>query len=164
MPFPSLPDTGAEKGQNISNTALFHFAALPMHLPQKNLTFPTIPTAWTLSSGNSDALLPGTAIPAGATAGKGNPSVLTLLWGPCKEFCFHQALPWNSWGSLGAFQVVSCALCPPRPLHCTLIHLHIVISAHLMEQRAFPLKNTSLESDLSNSSGTFNITLCLFFG
>lgn len=43
MPFPSLPDTGAEKGKNILNTVLFHFAELPMHLPQKSLAFPTIP-------------------------------------------------------------------------------------------------------------------------
>lgn len=43
MPFPSLPHTGAEKGKNILNTVLFHFAELPMHLPQKSLTFPSIP-------------------------------------------------------------------------------------------------------------------------
>lgn len=43
MPFPSLPHTGAEKGKNILNTVLFHFAELPMHLPQKSLTLPSIP-------------------------------------------------------------------------------------------------------------------------
>lgn len=43
MPFLSLPDTGAEKGKNILNTVLFHFAELPVHLPQKSLAFPTIP-------------------------------------------------------------------------------------------------------------------------
>lgn len=131
MPFPSLPDTGAEKGKNIlSSFVLFCWTpnASPMEEPDTSNHPTAIPTAWILWSGNSDPLLPGTAIPAGATAGKGDPSVLTLLGDHAGEFCFQELLPWNSCGSLGAFQVVSSGLSPSSPLHCILIYLHILWS------------------------------------
>lgn len=94
MPFPSLPGTGAEKGKNTLNTVLFHLAELPMHLPQKSLAFPAMPClphAWVLSSGNCDPLVPGTAIPAGAAAGKGilvfSHCLGTMQGGSALKFC-----------------------------------------------------------------------------
>lgn len=145
MLFPSLPDTGTEKGKNtLSSFVWFCWtpSASPTQEPDTSNHPTAIPTAWILWSGNSHPLLPGTAIPAGAAAGKGDPSVLTLLGDHAREFCFQEVLPWNSCGSLGAFQVVSSGLSPSSPLHCILIYLHILISAHFMKQREFFLWKT----------------------
>lgn len=159
MPFPSIPDMGAEKGKNILNTVLFHFAVLPMHLPQKSLTFPTIhclpncldPLKWEFWP-----LVPGTAIPAGATAGKGDPSGLPL---PGENIpmqgssAFSKFCPGTRVGTFSSSVICFVPIQSP-PLHID-TSAHFNICTFYVAKRAFPLKNVSLESDLYDYSDTF---------
>lgn len=162
MPFPSLPDTGAEKGKNIFDGSV-SFCWTPNASPTEEPDIPNhataFPTAWILQSGNSDPSLPGTAIPAGAAAGKGDPSALTLLGDHAREFCFQGLLPWTLvWVTWSFSSSVICSVPIQSP------PLHIDASAHLnictfdVAKRVFPLKNASLESDSYDSSDTFKRT------
>lgn len=126
---------GLKKGRTFS-TVLFHFAELPMHLPQKSLTFPTMPLPSQLPGSSKVGIL--TPLCLGQPSqqvlqqGKVIPVLSHFLGTMQGSSAFKDFCPGHSCGSPGAFQVVSSALSPSSPLHCILMHLHILTSAHLM--------------------------------
>lgn len=136
MPFPSSLDTGAEKGKNTLNSfVLFRFAELPMPLPQKSLTFPTMPLPSQLPGSSKVGIVTPFCLgqPPQQELQQGKVIlVFSHCLGTVQGVLLSRSSALNSWGSPGAFQAVSSALSPSSPLHCILIHLHILVSAHFM--------------------------------
>lgn len=157
---------GLRKGRTFS-AVLFDFAELPMHLPQKSLTLPTIPLPSQLPGSSEVGILIPFCLgqPSQQVLQQGKVIlVFSHCLGPCKGVLLSRSsaleLVWVTW-SFSSSAIWFVPIQPP-PLHID-ISAHFNICTFYEAKEVFPLKNASLESDLSDSSGTF-ILLCLFFG